>query len=462
MEQPSALDKVRTRIGAFRMKGASRDEIQARQNQRLQDLLDFVIRESRFYKHLYADVERPITDLRSLPPVTKSQLMEHFDSVVTDTAVEFTDVKAFTSETATIGQRFLGRYPVWLTSGTTGEPGSFLQDDWALLATDSVGDRWSAPAFIDRETIKRLVTHNARTAEIAVGGGHFAAASGVEMFRRENRFLRDRMRLVSPDRPLSEIIQELDAFQPAILVGYSTVLMELEREQRAGRLNLSPAFIVPSGEPITEAQKARLRETFDCIVREVYGATEFYSIAVECDHGNLHANTDWLVLEPVDADYQPVGVGDPSETVLLTNLANRIQPIVRYDLGDSITMYEERCSCGSAFPVIEVEGRQGDILHFETVAGEQIPIFPLPLTTVVEEVPGVHRSQIVKTGPETVSVRLEVEADANEAAVWERVNSALVVFFDTYGVQDLTVELAAESPARDLTSGKYQHVWSGV
>ena len=460
MEEPSLFDTLRTRIGAIRMKGASREEIQVRQNRRLQDLIEFVTRQSRFYKRLYADVERPITDLQSLPPVTKPQLMERFDSVVTDTAVEFTDIEAFTIETTTIGQRFLGRYPVWLTSGTTGDPGIFLQDDWALLATDSVGDRWSLSAFADVETIKRLITHNARTAEIAVSGGHFAAASGIEMFRRENRFLRNRMRLVSPDRPLSDIVAELNEFQPAILVGYSTVLTELEREQRVGRLNLTPAYIAPSGEPITELQKRRLRKTFECIVREVYGATEFYGIAVECDHGNLHANTDWIVLEPVDRNYQYVDFGEPSETVLLTNLANRIQPLIRYDLGDSITMYEERCSCGSAFPVIEVKGRQGDILHFETASGERIPIFPLPLTSVVSEVSGVNRSQLIQTSPKAISVRLEVVDDLNKMTVWDQVHAALVSFFDTHHIRNLTIDLVDEPPNRDPESGKYQHVWS--
>ncbi|MFC4246646.1 hypothetical protein ACFOZ7_06500 [Natribaculum luteum] len=114
MNQPSSLAKLRTRIDAFRMKNASEAEIRERQHQRLQELLDFVLRKSRFYKRLYEDVDRPITTLDSLPPVTKPQLMEHFDSVVTDTAVELDDVKDFTADTETIGERFLGRYPVWM------------------------------------------------------------------------------------------------------------------------------------------------------------------------------------------------------------------------------------------------------------------------------------------------------------------------------------------------------------
>ena len=37
----------------------------------------------------------------------------------------------------------------------------------------------------------------------------------------------------------------------------------------------------------------------------------------------------------------------PSHTVLITNLANWVQPIIRYNLGDSITAISGPCSCGS-------------------------------------------------------------------------------------------------------------------
>jgi hypothetical protein len=41
---------------------------------------------------------------------------------------------------------------------------------------------------------------------------------------------------------------------------------------------------------------------------------------------------------PVDQDYRPVLPGEPSHTVLMTNLANRVQPLIRYDQGDSVTL----------------------------------------------------------------------------------------------------------------------------
>ncbi|WP_423747167.1 phenylacetate--CoA ligase family protein (plasmid) [Haladaptatus sp. SPP-AMP-3] len=460
MYELNTLKKLRIRLKAFRAKRATRSEIEARQKRRLEELLTFVVRQSRFYKRQYRGVERPITTLEALPPVTKPMLMDNFDDVVTDTAVTRDEVDAFVGDPSKIGHRFLGQYPVWTTSGTTGRPGIFLQDEYALTATDAVGDRWSLPAFLDIETMHKLVRHNFKTAEIAVTGGHYAAASGVALFQRERPFLRTRIRLFSPKRPLSELVADLNAYQPAILVGYATVLKELAHEQADGRLQLTPAFITPSGESVSDVEKGELSRAFDCPVRENYGATEFYSLASECDYGNLHANTDWVVLEPVDENYQPVERGTPSETVLLTNLANRIQPIVRYDLGDSVTMYDEPCQCGSPFPVIEIEGRQGDVLHFDTEEEGSVPIFPLAISSVVEEIPGVRRTQIVQTDSRSLRVRLAVTDDTDEQAVWEETERKLGAFLNTQSVTDIHLERGAEPPRRDPKSGKFRHVWA--
>ncbi|ADJ16785.1 hypothetical protein HacjB3_17211 (plasmid) [Halalkalicoccus jeotgali B3] len=423
-------------------------------------MLSFARQQSRFYKRHYADVSDGSTDLTQYPPVTKSMLMEHFDDVVTDTAITKNEVDAFVADETKIGERFLGKYPVWTTSGTTGEPGVFVQDETAWTVSDVVGDRWILPAMAGISPLSRLITQNLHIALVAVSGGHFAGAAGLELMRRESVYGERRLRLFSPKSPINDLISDLNQFQPAILEGYSTVLVELARAQQDGRLSISPALVLPTAEPISEAQKRMLRDTFDCVVRELYGATEFVPIAVECEHGNLHANTDWVVLEPVDENYQPVDPETPSDTVLVTSLSNRVQPLVRYDLGDSITLYDERCPCGSAFSIMEVGGRQGDVLQFEIDGGAKVPIFPLALSSVVEEVPDVHRTQIIRTAPTTLQIRFDVTPDATKEEVWKHIEQKLQSFLRDHGISRITVEAASETPQREKRSGKFRHVWS--
>ncbi len=456
----SPITKGKLVLDTWRLKRADAATIASRQRQRLQSHLAFVRRQSRFYKQRYADIPQGTTDLQRFPPVTKAMLMEHFDDVVTDTAITRAEIDAFVADETKIGERFLGKYPVWTTSGTTGEPGMFVQDETAWTVSDVVGDRWIVPAMVGVSPLSRLFTQNLRIALVAVSGGHFAGAAGLEMMRRESVYGERRLRLFSPTSPIADLVSDLNQYQPAILEGYSTVLVELARAQQAGRLDISPALVLPTAEPISETQKRMLRDTFDCVVRELYGATEFVPIAVECAHGSLHVNTDWVVVEPVDEDYQPVEPGTPSDTVLITSLSNRVQPLVRYDLGDSITLYEERCPCGSAFPIMEVGGRQGDVLQFETDEGEEVPIFPLALSSVVEEVPGVHRTQIIRTAPTTLQVRFDVTPGATEEDVWKHIEQELQSFLRTHGISRMTVEAASEPPRRDSRSGKFRHVWS--
>ena len=86
----------------------------------------------------------------------------------------------------------------------------------------------------------------------------------------------------------------------------------------------------------------------------MFAASEFQAIAIECEQEWLHVNSDWVILEPVGVDHQPTPLGEPSHTVLLTNLANRVQPLIRYDLGDSVLARPDPCPCGNPLPAIRV------------------------------------------------------------------------------------------------------------
>jgi hypothetical protein len=87
------------------------------------------------------------------------------------------------------------------------------------------------------------------------------------------------------------------------------------------------------GECLTPPLRRQIETTFACQMRDNYGCSEVQVIVFECERGTLHVNADWVILEQVDAAYQPVPAGQVSHTVLLTNLANHIQPITYNALG---------------------------------------------------------------------------------------------------------------------------------
>jgi phenylacetate-coenzyme A ligase PaaK-like adenylate-forming protein len=173
----------------------------------------------------------------------------------------------------------------------------------------------------------------------------------------------------------------------------------------------------------------------------------------------VHA--DWVILEPVDEDFRPVPPGETSKTVLLTNLSNRVQPVLRYNLGDRITVRPDPCPCGSPFPAIQVEGRTDEILRFRAADGSLVPILPLALWSVMKETPGLHRFQAIQTGECQLTIRMETGAGETQA-VWGQLQNRVGAFLARQHLPGVEISLAAEPPRRDPRSGKYRHVWSEV
>ncbi len=454
----------------WRASRAAPSAIAHRQRKRLDALITFARARSAYYRALYSD----IPDLRVngsalalLPPVTKPDLMAHFDQWVTDAQVTKAGVEAFVADPAMIGQSFLGRYRVWTTSGTTGRPGIFIHDREAVRLYYTLGTLRSTPimGLVSIRQIGRLLRRGSRNALLAATGGHFVSATETERFRRRAPWVSSSGRLISVLQPLPDLVRELNAFQPSRVGGYPTALLLLADEQLAGRLRIQPTMLTPSGEWLAPAARQKLERAFGCPVRMVYSASEFMGVGFECARGWTHVNADWVILEPVDAAYRPVPPGHPSYTVLLTNLANRVQPLIRYDLGDSIVVKPDSCPCGSPLQAIRIEGRKGDILYLHASSGNTVAVLPLAMGTVLEETPGVRRAQAIQTGRNTLTVRLEGAEGAGTPApteVWENVERRLRTYLTAQGLPLVTIVRAPEAPQQDPVSGKFRQVWSEV
>jgi phenylacetate-coenzyme A ligase PaaK-like adenylate-forming protein len=297
----------------------------------------------------------------------------------------------------------------------------------------------------------------ARLALVAAEG-HFAGMATWERLRQTYPWLANRARVFPVTAPIPEMVKALNEFNPAFVASYPTVLRVLAAEKRAGRLALSPAALWSGGEWLSAAARADVERTFACRVIDDYGASEFMNIAFECPYGALHLNADWVWLEPVDEHYRPVPPGSASATALLTNLANRVQPFIRYDLEDCITMPWQSCRCGSAFPVLKVEGRRDEILLLNNSQGRAIPLLPLALASVVE-VGGVHRFQIIQTAASELTVRMARPPSGWKATVQDKVRKTLSTYLAEQGLANARIRFDGIEPEADPVSGKFRNVW---
>lgn len=450
------ISPLKTIMDIWKVKQSKPEDLLSRQQSRLADLISFARSNSRYYAQKYRELPEHITSLQQLPPVTKSELMTHFNDWVTDPEVTIESVKEFVSDMSLIGHLYLGRYMVSTTSGSTGVPGIFIQDK----GSDTVMK--SLVAF--RGTIKlkwsdmlKIVVKGGRNAAVCSTAGHFTAYSTAERLRLK-RPSNGKIRTFSIHSPVSTLVKELNEYKPALIGGYATALEILAEEQKAGRLHIQPVAILLGGEKLYPNIRAKLESVFQARVLDMYGSTEATAMTFECEEGHFHVNTDWIIFEPVDEYYQPVPPGKQSHSVLITNLANRIQPLIRYELTDRVIMSLEPCKCGRPFPVIQVEGRTDDILKFSATNGQIVNILPLALKTIVEEIPGVKSFQLIQTASDQLTVRLEMDEDNSRDQVWENVREALLDYLATQGLITISIEKSNELPQRNPKSGKYQHV----
>ena len=256
--------------------------------------------------------------------------------------------------------------------------------------------------------------------------------------------------------PMAELVERLNRFQPAMLAPYASMAALLADEQEAGRLHIHPVLLALSAEGLPQAEYGRIARAFDVKVGNSYAASECMFMSAMCGEGWLHVNADWVAFEPVDADYRPVAPGEQSHTVLISNLANRVQPILRYDLGDSVLQRPDRCPCGNPLPAIRVQGRSADVLTFRTPGGE-VRLPPLALSQPIESVRGVTLFQIAQSEPERLELRLQVAATANADTVWREAEAGLRNVLAEHGLEHVVVERGGEPPEQG-SGGKFREV----
>ncbi len=439
----------------YRARKQGRAAITQRQRARLAELVAFARAHSPFYGELYQGLPERVEDPTLLPVTDKKRLMARFDEWATDRAVTIEKPRAFAEDPARIGERFLSRYTLATTSGTTGTPRIFLLDDRTLSVTNALAVRMLS-AWLGVGDVVRILTGSGRMSMVMATGGHFASTVAAARLRR-SRWGRKALQVLSVHMLLPDIVSQLNRFRPVIVAPYASLAALLADEQEAGRLHIHPVLLVLSAEGLPADEYDRIASVFRAKVRDSYAATECTFLSYRCRHGWLHVNADWVVLEPVDPDYRPVPPATQSHTVLISNLANRVQPILRYDLGDSVVQRPTPCPCGNPLPAIRVQGRAADVLTFPNGRGERVRIAPLAFGILADRTPGVALFQVVQTAATRLRVRLRLEPGADPERVWQAMQSEITQLLAAHGLGHVTVE-RAEEPPEQSPGGKYRKV----
>jgi phenylacetate-CoA ligase len=453
---------------AKRHERASREELAGVQKRRFKQLLDHAVKNSAFYQKLYEGsldgraAQIGFDEIEKLPVVTKSAMMESMDEVLTDSAINKEAVLAFAEDQSNVGRMFRDKYFVARTSGTTGLVGHYVHDLFSFfLCFVLTGARSKArgdlsfrelPSLIGRRT--RLASMLSPAANLGVSSVMAAAPEFVRWFIQ--------IKLYDIFQQADKAITSLNEYQPDILGSFPTILQQLADYQLEGRLKLRPKAMTSGGEVLTPRIRNHVSEAFGCKVFDYYGCAESGWLGMECERQQgIHLFTDWFIVEPVDHQGNRVPPGVESDRVLITNMANYVQPFIRFELPDRVTVLEDQCPCGSVFPRVLVRGRTSELLRFLDNDRNKVNVPPFHLTTLAEMVPGIARYQIIQDREDHLTVRFTARSEA----VAHSVHTSLKSSFEKYlKEQQLNAAVALSVQQSDTIerdpSGKVRQVFS--
>ncbi len=416
-----------------------RDELQALQRNKLQQLMEYAYQYVPYYRRLFDqagfhpnDLRQDLAALRRIPVLTKAIIRENYDDLQT---------------TETQRRKQLTRVT---TSGSSGHPLVFMQDnDYRDGVTADIQRHlgWAGWKMGDLHAY--------------IWGANFEVTTMQSLRTRLidwewNRFVTNAFLLT--DKSLADFTELVWRRRPRILYGYPSSLYRFAQYVRQSPSYHGITFdgIIPSAEVLLPAVRQFIEETFQCKMFDRYGTKELGGIACECEaHTGLHVSAENNFVE-ILGDGRPV---EPGETgsIVVTNFNNWGMPFIRYSIEDEGAWYQGGdCPCGRAAPMLKaVQGRVVDT--FKTRDGRTAWAGFAGAGYSCLAHPAVKQFQIVQKTLDRMVVRLVKDGEIPQANLDELVRTIHIAFGDNVSVE---IEFPDEIPV--LSSGKHRYAVSEI
>jgi phenylacetate-CoA ligase len=361
-----------------------------------------------------------IEDLRSLPLLTKDEVRDNLDQI--------------------LSRRFEKKQLVQAkTGGSTGVPlevfcdprAAQMRGGSALRSNEWSGWRLGQPIA-------------------AVWGNPEidpSLAGRLKNLIRERTFYLDTVRLT--EDAVDTFIAQWHQYRPGMLFGHAHSLFVLAQALADRRTRLRTQGIVSTSMMLIEPERSLIEEVFGVPVTNRYGCEEVSLIACECErHEGLHVNAEHCIVEILDEDGRPCPPGRNGR-IVVTELVNHGMPMIRYEVGDMGIWSEDPCSCGRSLPILaKVTGRTADFL----VATDGTRVSGISLIeNTLTALPGLRQMQIVQEAEGSARVNLVPGKDYDQAVADE-----LVRILQKYLGGDFAIEIAACEEIPREKNGKYR------
>ena len=429
-ERLKGHDTVRLRHALETTQWWSSKQLAELQLARLRELLQYAYRYVPYYTDLLDQVRiiggniNALEELQKLPLLTKGLIRENLERLKSSRA------------------RGLMRFN---TGGSSGEPLIFYLSPERV--THDVAAKWRATRWWDVDI---------GDPEIVLWGSPIELNTQDRFRALRDRLLRTKLLpafAMSPQQ-LDKFIKEIVKRRPRMLFGYPSALAHVARYAREkgidmGRLGIRVAFV--TSERLYDEQRSTIESVFACRVANGYGGRDSGFIAHECPQGGMHLTAEDIIVEIVDAHDNVLPLGQAGE-VVVTHLATRDFPFIRYRSGDVAVLGDRPCACGRGLPLLrEIQGRTTDFI----TAVDGTVMHGLALIYVIRDLPGVAAFKIIQESLKLTRVLLVPETGFEPGNI-DRIRAE----FKTRLGEDVEIAIEQVKHIPPEKSGKYRYVVS--
>jgi phenylacetate-coenzyme A ligase PaaK-like adenylate-forming protein len=429
-ERLKGHDTVSRRRALEKSQWWSADELERFRVARLREFLLDVAVHVPYYRRLFADIHFNPANVESLADLARIPLLDK------------PLIRANLQHLRSDGASNLQRYN---TGGSSGEPLIFYMGRDRV--SHDVAAKWRATRWWGVDI---------GDPEIVVWGSPIELGAQDRFRQIRDRLLRTKLlpAFEMSAAKLDAFVAEIRTMRPRMVFGYPSALAHIARHaenrgQRLDDLGIKVAFV--TSERLYDDQRAQIARTFGCAVANGYGGRDAGFIAHECPKGGMHISAEDILVEIVDSSGETLPAGESGE-IVVTHLATREFPFVRYRTGDVGALRSRPCPCGRGLPMLdELEGRSTDFV----VAADGTLMHGLALIYVLRDLPEIASFKIIQESRQQVRVQI-VAALPLTPAIEARIRDGFRARLGQ-GV-DVRIEPVHEIPPE--RSGKFRYVVS--
>ncbi|SFU43445.1 phenylacetate-CoA ligase [Nitrosomonas eutropha] len=399
---------------------------------RLRQLLIYANTHVPYYQKLFAGLNfqpeklNVLADLQYLPFLDKPAIRANLEALRSNQA------------------RHLARFN---TGGSSGEPLVFFIGKERV--SHDIAAKWRATRWWGVDI---------GDPEIVVWGSPIELGAQDELRAVRDRLFRSKLlpAFEMSDQKVESFLSTIREFRPKMLFGYPSALSHIAKyADKTGiimrDLGIKVAFV--TSERLYDDQCRQISDTFGCRVANGYGSRDAGFIAHECPAGGIHITAEDIIVEIIDSHGHLLPYGESGE-IVVTHLASRDFPFIRYRTGDIGTLDDKVCDCGRGLPLIrEIQGRSTDFI----VARDGAVMHGLALIYILRDMSQIKTFKIIQESIDLTRVLIVTEGSLSQVDI-----DQITASFQARLGQDVIIKIEQVSEISAEKSGKFRYVISKV